>query len=295
MKLQTPIAWALAASLFVACNDKTVVPEAEPEPLPTYSVQEQDFSTARDGLKVGGMLFLPDSLPGRKPAIIFCHGLAGTWRDCEIYGRAAARMGFVSCCFDFCGAREGGSKSDGTAKENTISTEVLDVGAVYETLVMRDDVDPARIILMGGSQGGLVAALYAARNPSGIAAMGLMFPAFNIPNLVRLEVLTAYGGLANIPDYVVYSRFTIWRAYAADAYYLYPYDEIGAYEGPVLILHGDKDELVPPYYSEKAVEIYKNARFILMEGQGHGFDAGGTDEAVEHFKLFLTRHLRAAL
>ena len=282
---------ALVAALFAACNEKTVVPEPEPEPLPTYSVQEEDFETTRDGLKVGGVLFTPEGLEGRKPAIILCHGLSGSWKDCEIYGRVSARMGLVACCFDFCGGHKGASRSGGKLEDNTITTEVRDVSAVYDALAARPDVDLSKIFLMGGSQGGLVAALYAAENPRGIAALGLLFPAFNLPSLVRLEVRATYGGLNNLPDYVVYSGFTIWRAYAVDAYYIYPYDVIGAYEGPVLILHGDKDELVPPYYSEEAVGVYSNASFILMEGQGHGFDAGGTDEAIELFKLFLSKYL----
>ena len=44
---------------------------------------------------------------------------------------------------------------------------------------------------------------------------------------------------------------------------------IGAYEGPVLILHGDKDELVPLYYSQEALN--------------------GRQQAIEYLKEFLSK------
>lgn len=69
---------------------------------------------------------------------------------------------------------------------------------------------------------------------------------------------------------------------------MYPLDMIGAYEGPVLILHGDKDELVPLYYSQEALKEYKDAELIVLEGQKHGFDLNGRQQAIEYLKEFLS-------
>lgn len=69
---------------------------------------------------------------------------------------------------------------------------------------------------------------------------------------------------------------------------MYPLDMIGAYEGPVLILHGDKDELVPLYYSQEALKEYKNAELIVLEGQKHGFDLNGRQLAIGYLKEFLS-------
>ena len=258
-------------------------------PQAPYTVVEVDFQTTRGTLKIGGKLYLPKELEKyTKPAAIFCTGLDGSWKDTEVYGKAAARMGIVSCCFDFCGGPAGDSLSDGSKADNTILTEVQDLAAVYAAIKAREDVDPARIFLMGGSQGGLVTALYAADHPADVAAMGLMFPAFNLPDLVR-QYAGIFGGIDNLPDSVTVYGHVIWRQYAREAYNLYPYEVIGKYEGQVLIMHGTQDTTVPESYSEEAVKVYKNASLIVMEGQGHGFDAAGTEKAIKHLEDFFLK------
>ena len=293
--------WILLAvmALVAGCHKAPLPPDPEdpdnPEvpviPEPPYTVEESSFSTQRDGLRIGGVLFSPVELKGRKPAVILCHGLDGSWLDTEPYGRAAARLGCVSFCFDFCGGHDGESKSEGERKDHSVLTEIQDVAAVYNAMKAREDVDPNRIFLMGGSQGGLVAALYAADHPSYIKAMGLMFPAFNLPELVRTYTNLFYqDNLENVPASVDLLGHTFYKKYITDAYGLYPFDTIGAYEGPVLIMHGDKDSLVPIDNSRTALQKYKNATLVVFEGQGHGFDDEGTAKAIENLEEFLSQH-----
>lgn len=262
----------------------------EPVVITSYNVVEANFVTTRDGLRVGGKLFLPEGKQGESPAVIFCHGLGGTWEDFVPYARAAARRGVICCSFDFCGGHYGESLSGGERSDNTIRTELLDLAAVYGALAERPDVDPDQILLMGGSQGGLVAALYAAEHPDDIKALGLMFPAFNLPEMVRMYV-NIYGGLDKLPASVSYMSFTFWRPYLVDAYDIYPFRVINKFEGPVLILHGDSDSLVPVSYSDKAVKTYKNASLVVLPNQGHGFTEAGVEKAIDYLDGFLTDQL----
>ena len=269
-------------------------PEEQEEPVITsYNVVESDFSTTRDGLRVGGVLFMPEGKQGKSPAVIFCHGLEGSWEDSAPYARAAAKKGVICCSFDFCGGHDGASRSEGERSRNSVLTEMQDLAAVYDALAARKDVDPGQILLMGGSQGGLVAALYAAEHPSAVKAMGLMFPAFNLPELVRMYV-GFLGGLGKLPESFSYSGLTFWKQYASDAAGIYPYRVIGDYEGPVLILHGDQDALVPLSYSQEAVKVYKDASLIVMKNQGHGFDDAGTEIAIGYLTDFLSEQLGLA-
>lgn len=286
-----------ALALFLAgCRKSPVPPAPEPDPFeepetppePPYNVLQSNFSTTRDGLRIGGFLFTPEGVKGRKPAVIFCHGLDGSWKDTEPYARAATTAGYVSCCFDFCGGPQGPSISEGDRSDNSVLTEVQDLKAVYQAVSAREDVDPGKVFLMGGSQGGLVAALYAAENPSVVAAMGLMFPAFNLPDLVRFYIAVYYeGDLDKVPESITYSGHTFGRKYAVDVYDMHPSDLIGAYEGPVLILHGDNDQLVPLSSSQSALQIYKDATLFILEGEGHGFSAAGTEKAIGYLLDFL--------
>lgn len=262
-------------------------PETPETPQPPYTVVSSEFSTTRDELNIGGFVFTPEELTGKKPAIILCTGLDGTWFDTEPYAKAATRLGYVSCCFDFCGgpSEDLQSLSDGEKSENTLQTELDDLAAVYEAIAAREDVDPDNIILMGGSQGGLIVGLYAARNPSAVTALGLLFPAFNLPDLVR-----SYSTMIDlIPDggSFKYQGHVFYKKYLLDAMTYYPMDEIGDYEGPVLIIHGDKDNLVPVTVSQEAAEIYKDAKLIVVSNQGHGFDTMGTNQAIKILEEFL--------
>ena len=49
------------------------------------------------------------------------------------------------------------------------------------------------------------------------------------------------------------------------------YAEIAKYKGPVLLLHGDQDEIVPISYSEKAAAVFENAEYHVIHGEGHSF------------------------
>ena len=290
--------WILMAvlALLAGCA-KTPVPEPEPDdpgtpelPKPPYDVEQTDFATYRDGLKIGGYIYTPRDLPGKKPAVILCTGLDGTWADTEPYAKAATTMGLVSCCFDFCGGPAGASLSDGDKANNSVLTEIEDLGAVFSAIASREDVDPGKIFLMGGSQGGLVTALYAADHPADVLALGLMFPAFNLPDLVR-QYLAPFGGPAIVTSPITYGGHTFYPKYLSDIYDLYPFDVIGNYEGPVIIMHGDQDTLVPLSTSEDALSKYKDATLCIIRNQGHGFDEDGTALAIERMEEFLKEQL----
>ena len=65
------------------------------------------------------------------------------------------------------------------------------------------------------------------------------------------------------------------------------YDLIGAYTGPVLIVHGDADDVVPYSYAEKAAELYSDALLVPVHGADHCF-TGHIDELAEAVRSFFT-------
>ena len=76
----------------------------------------------------------------------------------------------------------------------------------------------------------------------------------------------------------------IWNMSVDDVY-----EEIPAYEGPVLLLHGTEDDTVPLAYSERAQRGYRNASFQTIHGSGHGF----YDEAGAYADSIVTDYLKA--
>lgn len=283
----------LVCGLSFSCQPVNTIPE----PVVTGEVEVSDFSATRGDMHIGGKAYMPKGLNVKKPALICCHGLFGSYKDMEAYAHAAAKIGIASFCFDFCGGSADGSLSDGDALDNTILTQIEDLAAVYDAVSGRNDIDRSQIIVIGASQGGLVSALFAVQNPSKVKALGLLFPAFNLPDIVRTATEVLFENTDNLPEYVGIPSLgiTFGRKYILYAYDLYPLDMIGAYEGPVFILHGDKDLLVPLEYSEKAVKKYKDANLVVLKGQDHMFKAGGPDKAIELLENWYRQNLDAIL
>jgi pimeloyl-ACP methyl ester carboxylesterase len=59
------------------------------------------------------------------------------------------------------------------------------------------------------------------------------------------------------------------------------YDNIGSFSGPVLILYGDRDGIVPLSACQKAAKEYAQAKIVILPGEGHGFSPSGAKTAME--------------
>ncbi len=279
--------WAATAiavcGLSLSCQKADDTPQ---EPI-TYEVKVEEFNTTREGLHIGGKIYLPEGRKGQGPAAIFCHGLFGSRKEQEVYARCAARVGIIAVAFDFCGGPAKGSLSDGTPADNSVLTEIEDLKAVYMAITARPDVDPSRIIVSGNSQGGLVASLFAVRNPGRVMALNLLYPAFNLPDMVRTALDVLYDGdIDKMPESLGVGNYSFSQKYVRDAMDLYPFEEIRKFAGPVEILQGDLDPFVTPETSEKAAAIFPNANLIVLKDQGHPFDLKGRKEASEYLETW---------
>lgn len=257
---------------------------------PTYSYDVQDFSCKRDSLTIRGYIWMPEGVEGKTPVVICSHGLLGHYTDCVQYAEKFASKGIACCCFDFCGGSLA-SYSDGSYRDMSIFTEEADLKAVLEEIMRQDFTDKDKVILAGGSQGGLVSAMVAADMPDKIRALVLMFPAFNIPSTTSIALNALYpdGGY---PESISIMDYTFYKPYYEKLPGYDPYAEIGRFTKEVLILHGNSDLLVPVSFSEKAAETYQHATLKILEGQGHGFKGKGFDKSVEYIDDFIYHIVR---
>jgi hypothetical protein len=99
-----------------------------------------------------------------------------------------------------------------------------------------------------------------------------------------------FTSINDIPDTFSYRGwFTAGRLYATDVWDYDIYNEVNAYDKPVLILHGDRDYMVESRYSERAAESYEDAEYHIIQGAGHGFYGSSFDEAFSYIEDYLTR------
>ena len=227
-------------------------------------MRQKEIWFEREGLNIYSLCYIPDG-EGPFPTIIIGHGFGGSYEDNLNCAERYCDAGFAVCSFDFCGGTDH-AKSDGKTTDTSVITEAKDMIAVFNGLMNQDFVDPNRIILWGESQGGFVAAMAASKLKEEVAALVLFYPAFSLQRMCWEE--------CKDKDHIAPMErrgIMLGPVYATDIWDLDIYYEIAKYEGPVLILHGDSDDLVPIDVSKKALAVYKNATFKLIENAGHGF------------------------
>jgi len=218
-----------------------------------------------------GILTMPDT-DTAVPLIILSHGFGGNHTGNQDYSDYFVKQGLATYNFDFCGGGWG-SKSAGTMLDMTVLTEAEDLNKIIDHF--KDDSRFSCILLWGASQGGFVSAYVSAQRPADVKAVVLEFPAIVLQDDARKRA----NEDGTFPETSNVMGMTISHKYNEAAVSFDLYEHIPAYTGPVLILHGDKDPIVPLSYSEKARDVYENAELIIYPGQGHGFMGTSRDEA----------------
>ena len=268
------IGFIAATMCFAACSSDDdngiTTPENTENEETTDSIQTEaemvvdsvEVWSERDGNRIFGMMYYNSTASEKQPAVILSHSSSLTHEAMKGYASAIAKMGFAAYCFDFCGGSDK-SKSDGKTDEMTVFTEVEDLRAVVKTVKSLDYVDSSNVCLLGSSQGGLVSALLADECPDDFAGMILFYPAFNIPEMVKMfSGFGDFGGMMSMSEAYINSikDFDVWS-------------HIGKFSKPVCIIHGTADMIVPISNSEKAVGLYPSATLNKIEGANHGFNA----------------------
>ena len=233
-----------------------------------YSVQE--LTLERDGMKIWGELYLPES-EEPLPLVIMCHGFCGNHEHMSAYAKAFAGSGFAVYSFDFIGGGYG-SRSDGTMKEMSVLTEAADLSAVLDRMKEQPGIDPDSIFLMGGSQGGFVCSYVAGVRPDDVAGLVCLYPAYVLQDNAWKQTPDP----DNIPETINLMGIALGGIYNRDAMSFDIYDIIRNYPGKVLIIHGTVDSIAPISWSERAAEVFPDAELIRYEGANHGFR--GKDE-----------------
>jgi len=74
-----------------------------------------------------------------------------------------------------------------------------------------------------------------------------------------------------------------------------PLMQVTADDAPTLLFHGDKDELVPLWHSEKILKAFQSAtvesKLVVIEGAAHGFDAAGNRRLSDEMLLWFDKNL----
>ncbi|WP_111734639.1 alpha/beta hydrolase [Roseovarius amoyensis] len=138
---------------------------------------------------------------------------------------------------------------DGSSQEEAergMMAAVDDINAFLDALMVDEDLLPEQVVLFGFSQGTMLALHVAPRREDAVAGVVAFSGRLLSPELLRDEVVS---------------------------------------RPPVLLVHGDADDLVPPSSMPEAAEALQAAGWTdvyahVMQGTGHGIDPDGLSVAL---------------
>ena len=229
----------------------------------------KEFYMESDGIRLHAKLDMPE---GREkcPLVIVFHGFTGHMEERHITGvaQAVTEAGFASLRVELYGH----GKSGGRFHDHTLYkwvSEALDVVDYAKKLDFVTD-----LYLCGHSQGGLLVMLAAGMKADDVKGLIPLAPAWMIPDGARQGFLLGQQfDPDHIPDELPsWDNGTLGGNYIRVAQTIHVEDEIARYNGPVLIIQGDADEAVPLSYAEKAAELYRDAKLVIVPGDTHCYD-----------------------
>lgn len=214
------------------------------------------------------ILQTPEMEDGQKyPIVILMHGVFSNKETPLVVQLADGlqEIGIASIRFDF----NGHGESDGKFIDMTVPLEVEDATAVFNYANQLDFV--SSISLMGHSQGGVVASLLA-------GSLGDQVESIYAP-AAAMEDESSSGRMLgetfdpeNPPEYIEVFGHKVGRDYMLTTSKLDIYNRAEEYMGPVCIVQGKKDQVVPYRYAEKYDERYQNSKLYLLEEADHVFE-----------------------
>jgi hypothetical protein len=165
----------------------------------------------------------------------------------------------------------------------TMAGVMNDIGAAFDTLLARPDVDPQRIVVFGQSLGGSLAISYVARSP-------------HRAHIRALAVESAFSDFRGIAQEKLASFWLTWPfqwlpLLMIDNGYspLLTVDQVAPI--PLLVILGERDLIVPPHHGR---DLYARARepkeLWIVPDAGH-IEALRTSENRERFVAWMRKQL----
>ncbi|MFT3953227.1 MAG: alpha/beta fold hydrolase [Piscinibacter sp.] len=213
----------------------------QPTPLPATQALSSEADVHERFVAVDGarLSVLELRLPEPRGVVFFLHGNAGNLQSWFVNADFYRRANFDLVMLDY----RGYGKSSGRIESE--SQLHADVSAVWDAVAPR--YAGKRVVLFGRSLGTALAATLAAQVQ---------------PDLTML--VSPYRSMVALA-----AQHYPWVPAALLRYPLRTDERIAAIRTPVLLLHGDRDELIPPAHSEALRAIARQARLVIVPGGGH--------------------------
>ena len=259
--------------------------------------QHTEFYIDSDGIRLHAKLDLPAEEGDAYPLVIVVHGFTGHMEEdhYRLTAEALEADGYAVLRVELYGH----GQSDGKFEDHTLLkwvSELLDVIDYAQTIPHITE-----LYLLGHSAGGLAVVLAGGIRHSAIRALLPLSPAVSIRDGARTgHVLGADFDPINIPDEVYFPNggntapgLMLRGNYFRVAQLLPVEESAEAFDGPVLLLHGDADETIPAQCSIDLAKHFSQATLKIIHDDTHCYDRH-LDEVIREVLQFLNGISRTA-
>jgi dipeptidyl aminopeptidase/acylaminoacyl peptidase len=231
---------------------------------------KREIILTTDNLRLPGEVYFPETTKEPRPAVCLCHGIPSgqpSPSDDRGYPGLAERFcaaGFITLIFNFRGA--------GPAEGNLdVMGWTRDLEAAIDYLASLEEVDKYRLCLLGSS-GGAAVSVYVAANDQRISSLVTFACPAEFGFLTDKERAKAtidhFRGIGVIRDSDFPPSVDEWLEGFSTVSPIRWINRISPH--PLLLIHGDKDDLVPV---EHAHQLYERAgepkKLVIIPGAGH--------------------------
>jgi dipeptidyl aminopeptidase/acylaminoacyl peptidase len=250
-------------------------------------LKKKEVSFKSDNLNLYGQVFFPEIIDHSRPALCICHGIpAVPYNPAEPgYAMLAERFcsnGFVTFIFNFRGAGPSQGNLDLLGWNH-------DLEAAIDCFCSLDEVKKSRLAVIGSSGGAAVSVYVAARDQRVSSLVTLACPS-NFDGLIQKNnaesVISHFRSIGVIKDKDFPPSIDNWLEsfnVVSPIRYIHKISP-----RPLLIIHGDKDDIVP---LEHARKLYKQAKdpkdLIIIPDAGHRLRI--EEKAVDNVLNWLTK------
>ena len=269
-----------------ACQSQARSPDL---PLATFEydrAQPISFESRSDGVQNGietqvisyasprggratGLLFVPQG-PGPFAGIVLQHGMPSRARDMTRQALELARRGAVVIAIDAPWARTGDVIYwDARDSANQVQL-IVDLQRAVDLLLVRDDVDSARMAYVGVSYGGAMGGLFAGVERRLAAYVLRVGDGGLIAHFTGAEDPPTPPGVSD----------TAWRRWRAAMDPIEPIRYIGGANAPIYFQNGELDRLVPPADARVYQAAAREPKKVSWYPAGHGLDATANEDMI---------------
>ena len=233
----------------------------------------EEFTTFSKGFEICGAIHWPAQLPA--PCIICSHGLFSS-KDSSKFVAVAEHLaanGFVAIRYDHRGCGE----SQGQIEKTTVTGRIQDLEAVYHYACHQPDIN-GTFGLMGSSMGGYIS-LFMSERYSVFSGLAVWATPFEIGRPSKNRKTSDLSVLKNdfYTDLIKYRLGNILNSL-----------------NRCLVLHGQKDELVPVEHAYNIYQRLKEPKTLdIIPGADHRFsDNHRRQQAIERTATFFRKYLQ---